>query len=259
MTDLDVYEHGNWSVRTLLVDGDPWFIAADVCLALGFGNGRQAVTTHVDEVDRAVHSVDTPGGRQNVTIVNESGMYALIFGSRLDSAKTFKRWVTSEVLPALRRTGTYTVAPTEPAFPVPTSYAEALQLAADQARQLEQITERVAELEPAAEAWQALASADGDLSVRDAALILQRDGIDIGAQRLFVRLRELGWIDRSNRPLQQHCANGTGRVAELPHSYTDPDTGRTFISYQPRITVKGLADLRRILTADRAPSLQVVS
>lgn len=259
MTALDLFEHGNWSVRTLLVDDEPWFVAADVCGALGLSNVSMAVAP-LDDGDISTAAVtDSVGRLQQTKIVAEAGLYQLIFQSRRPEAKTFKRWVTTEVLPALRRTGTYTMAPTEPAFAVPTTYAEALQLAADQARQLEQIGERVAELEPAAEAWQALASADGDLSVRDAALILQRDGINIGAQRLFVRLRDLGWIDRSNRPLQQHCANGTGRVAELPHSYTDPDTGRTFITYQPRITVKGLADLRRILVADRARPLQVIS
>lgn len=88
-------------IRVVIVAGDPWFVAVDVATSLGYGNPRQAVSTHVDDDDRStVQSLD---GGPDRTIVNESGLYALIFGSRLPSARAFKRWVTSEVLPALRR------------------------------------------------------------------------------------------------------------------------------------------------------------
>lgn len=97
MSGLQQFDYGNWSVRTFVAaDGQPWFVAADVCAALGFANRGQALATHVDPVDRGVHPVDTPGGTQNAVVINESGLYALAFGSRLETARTFKRWVTSD-------------------------------------------------------------------------------------------------------------------------------------------------------------------
>lgn len=97
----------SFSVRTLGTPELPLFVANDVCSALGFGNGRQAIASHVDPEDLIKSEIETKGGRQVVNCVNESGLYALIFGSKLESAKRFKRWVTSEVLPAIRKTGQY--------------------------------------------------------------------------------------------------------------------------------------------------------
>lgn len=107
----------SFSVRTLGTPELPLFVANDVCSALGFGNGRQAIASHVDPEDLIKSEIETNGGRQTVNCVNESGLYALIFGSKLESAKRFKRWVTSEVLPAIRKTGRYeaqeTITPAE--------------------------------------------------------------------------------------------------------------------------------------------------
>ena len=97
----------SFSVRTLGTPELPLFVANDVCSALGFGNGRQAIASHVDPEDLIKSEIETAGGRQTVNCVNESGLYALIFGSKLESAKRFKRWVTSEVLPSIRKTGRY--------------------------------------------------------------------------------------------------------------------------------------------------------
>lgn len=102
----------SFSVRTLGTPELPLFVANDVCSALGFGNGRQAIASHVDPEDLIKSEIETAGGRQTVNCVNESGLYALIFGSKLESAKRFKRWVTSEVLPAIRKTGQYRCATT---------------------------------------------------------------------------------------------------------------------------------------------------
>lgn len=107
----------SFSVRTLGTPELPLFVANDVCSALGFGNGRQAIASHVDPEDLIKSEIETAGGRQTVNCVNESGLYALIFGSKLESAKRFKRLVTSEVLPSIRKTGRYeaqtTITPAE--------------------------------------------------------------------------------------------------------------------------------------------------
>ena len=105
LTTFENEEFGK--VRTLTINNEPWFVGKDVAEALGFKNTRQALATNVMDEDRGVHSVDTPSGRQKMTVINESGLYALIFGSRLESAKRFKHWVTSEVLPTIRKTGGY--------------------------------------------------------------------------------------------------------------------------------------------------------
>ena len=107
----------NMAVRTRGTPEHPLFVALDVCSALGYAKARNAVAQHVDPEDLIKSDIDTNGGRQTINCVNESGLYALIFGSKLESAKRFKRWVTSEVLPAIRKTGRYeaqeTITPAE--------------------------------------------------------------------------------------------------------------------------------------------------
>lgn len=108
MNDLQIFsneEFGN--IRTVTIDNEIWFVGKDVADALGFKNSRDAILTHVFGEDKGVETIYTLGGNQKVTVINESGLYALVFSSRLERAKEFKRWVTSEVLPALRKTGHY--------------------------------------------------------------------------------------------------------------------------------------------------------
>lgn len=98
-------------VRTTIIDHEPWFVAMDVANALGFTNSRKAVADHVDDEDKGVTKCYTLGGEQKMTIINESGLYALIFGSHLPKARAFKRWVTADVLPTLRKKGYYAIKP----------------------------------------------------------------------------------------------------------------------------------------------------
>ncbi|WP_241965911.1 BRO-N domain-containing protein [Staphylococcus hominis] len=112
MQDLQTFNFEDLPVRTLTVDEEPYFVGKDVADILGYKRTADAIREHVDLEDKGVGKIQTPGGMQNVTIINESGLYSLIFSSKLESAKHFKRWVTSEVLPQLRRTGTYSINPT---------------------------------------------------------------------------------------------------------------------------------------------------
>lgn len=113
MNEVQIFENEKFgSVRTVEINNEPWFVGKDVAKALGYGDGKSlanAVANHVEEEDKGVTEMMTPGGKQNLVIVNESGLYSLIFGSKLDSAKEFKHWVTSVVLPSIRKTGSYTV------------------------------------------------------------------------------------------------------------------------------------------------------
>lgn len=112
MNELKIFENPEFGkIRTVAIDGEPWLVGKDVARALGYGEGKSlanAVANHVDDEDKGVTELMTPGGMQKMTIINESGMYALIFSSKLPKAKEFKHWVTSEVLPSIRKTGSYT-------------------------------------------------------------------------------------------------------------------------------------------------------
>ena len=108
MNELQIFNSEEFgAVRTVTIENEPWFVGKDVATALGYSNPQKAVRDHISEEDRGVNEMDTPSGRQNLAVINESGLYALIFGSKLESAKRFKHWVTSEVLPAIRKTGSY--------------------------------------------------------------------------------------------------------------------------------------------------------
>lgn len=108
MNELTVFNNEEFGeIRTLTIDGEPWLVAKDVAKALGYTNPQKAVRDHVSEEDKGVNEMFTPGGKQNVTFINESGMYSLIFSSKLENAQRFKQWVTSEVLPTIRKHGAY--------------------------------------------------------------------------------------------------------------------------------------------------------
>ena len=127
MENLQLFNYEKHEVRTLVIDSEPWFVGKDVAEVLGYEDTKKAIKSHVEEEDRWGGKTDTPyiidslGRKQYPTFINESGLYSLILSSKLPSAKKFKRWVTSEVLPALRKTGSYSIQPT-----VPKTYKEAL-------------------------------------------------------------------------------------------------------------------------------------
>lgn len=201
-TALTAFEHDTgWHLRTIEMDGSPWFVAHDVCSALGLGR-HQDSTRYLDDDEKGVCPVDTPSGRQQMTVVNEPGLYSLVLRSRKPTAKVFKRWITHEVLPAIRQTGSYSVAPQ-----VPQTLAEALRLAADveearvaaEARALAAESE-VQELAPKAEAHDAFLSASDDsLTFAEVARSL-----GYGRNVLFRELRRAGVLQRSNLPYRQY-------------------------------------------------------
>lgn len=108
MNELKIFENAEFGeIRTVNIDGEPWFVGKDVATALGYSKPTDAVGKRVDSEDRGISKMETPSGMQDMVIINESGLYSLIFSSKLESAKRFKHWVTSEVLPSIRKTGSY--------------------------------------------------------------------------------------------------------------------------------------------------------
>lgn len=110
MSSIQIFNNPEFGdIRTVDLNGEPWFVGKDIAAALGYSNPQKAIRDHVDALDKGVNEMDTPGGKQQMPVINESGVYSLIFGSKLEGAVRFKRWVTGEVLPTLRKTGSYTM------------------------------------------------------------------------------------------------------------------------------------------------------
>ncbi len=126
---LQVFDFEGSNVRTVNIDGNPYFVGKDVATILGYKNTKDALLKHVDDEDKLGSQIATSGQKREMKVINESGLYSLILSSKLPSAKKFKRWVTSEVLPAIRKTGAYQAKPKDN-YQIPATYGEALQLAA---------------------------------------------------------------------------------------------------------------------------------
>jgi anti-repressor protein len=241
MSALEVFTYGDRPVRTVTRDGEPWFVAADVAASLGY-SVQAAMTRTLDDDEKGVHSMHTPGGAQILAVVNEPGLYSAILRSRLPEAKMFKRWLTHEVLPSIRKTGQY-VAPATDLEQIKALHAAVGTLLAHN----ERITAEVVTLTPRAEAWDELASATGDYEVADAAKILARAGVETGRQRLFGQLSAIGWIHRGAQSKWKayQSAVDSGYVAEKPMSHHHPKSGDLVLDPpQVRVTVRGLERLR---------------
>lgn len=233
------FNYGSIAVRVVVIDGEPWFVLADLCKVLDIRNGRDVAARLADD-QKGVDLIDTLGGRQQMTIVNESGMYEVVFRSDKPEAVTFRRWVTGTVLPEVRKTGGFNAAP---ALTGPALVAAAL---VEANRMLEAKDSLIAELEPKAEVADRLLNADGDLSIRDAAQSLTRAGIKVGERRLFGAIERKGWIGRANdgRYRVKQTAIESGLMSVLPQSHYHPRTGVLVIDPpQPRVTPKGLQKL----------------
>lgn len=237
-------------VRTVTIDGEPWFVANDVVGVLGYSNGRMAIASLPERMKSSVTIADGTPGNPNRTVLSEFGVYRLIMRSNLAAAERFQDWLAEEVIPSIRRTGSYSVEPAAPALPQ--DYEEALVALLGQVREAKALAERVAELEPAATSWQVLASGDGDFSVADAAKILSRDpSIKLGRNRLFTLLDEWRWTYRQiadDRPRVKQTAIERGWLLELPQSHYHPRTGELVLDApQVRVTAKGLNELHKRL------------
>jgi len=227
-------------VRVVMIDGQPWFVAVDVALILGYRNSPDA-TRLLDEDEKGTQIVRTPGGAQEVGIISESGLYNLVMRSRRDEAKPFRKWVTSEVLPTIRQTGSYTMAPAAPAFDIsdPLVLAQKFIEAETQRRAL---VTQVEVMAPKAEVYDALISSDGTYAVGDAAKIL-----GTGEIRLFQLLRDRKALitggEHHNLPYQSHLDRGYFEVVTRPRPAGEGQPQK--VSHVTRVTPKGLAWLQK--------------
>lgn len=221
MNEIQIFnnkEFGN--IRTVNIDGEPWFVGKDVAEALGYSNSRKALADHVHDDDKGVTKCDTLGGKQDLTVINESGLYALIFGSKLESAKRFKHWVTSEVLPAIYHNGGYiqgqeNLSDTE-------LMAKAILVAQKTIEQknqiIEQQKEKIKQDRPKAIFADAVSASETSILVGDLAKLICQNGYQIGQKRLFEWLRQNGYLMKCgssrNMPTQRYLEQGLFEVKE---------------------------------------------
>ena len=235
MNDIQVFKNDQFGqVRAARgKNGEPVFVAKDICAILDLGNPRSSIAL-LDDDEKGVHSVDTPGGRQQMTTVTEPGFYKLVMRSRKPEAKAFQRWVTHEVLPALRRDGGYMVARDE--TPEQTMARAVLLAQATIDRQ----KSRIAELEPKALFADAVAASDGTCLVGELAKMMRQNGVEVGQNRLFAMLREDGYLgnvgQNRNVPTQRAMDLGLFRIKETAVTHSD---GHVTISRTPKVTGKG--------------------
>lgn len=219
-------------VRTVVRDGEPWFVGKDVASILGYRDTADALKKHVDLEDKGVGEMPTPGGKQKVKIINESGLYSLIVSSKLPTAKEFKRWVTSEVLPTIRKHGAYMDMDviektlTNPDFIIQL----ATTLKEEKQRRME-AEAKIAADEHKVDFYDAVGNTSATLTIeRFAKLVTEKLGINTGRNRMFQWLRKNGYLQANNMPYQRYINSGwfkTYEVVKAGHAFTVPSiTGK---------------------------------
>ena len=232
MNELQIFNNEEFGeVRTVEIDGEPWFVASDIAKALNYRMASD-MTRRLDEEDKGTHKVSTLGGEQEMTVINESGLYSAILGSNLPTAKRFKRWVTSEVLPTIRKTGGYQM---------PQTYVEALRALADKAEQAERLMIENEEMKPKAEFFDAVTDSKDAIPMADVAKVLD---MGIGRNKLFIFLRNNGVLQADNRPYQRYIDNGWFRTIEQKY---DKGYGETGINIKTLVFQKGVDGIRKLL------------
>lgn len=235
MNEVQLFNFENHEVRSLLLNNEPWFVGKDVAEALGYSKARNAIATHIDSEDKKDAPIQgTLGGVQEMTVINESGLYSLVLSSKLPSAKKFKRWVTSEVLPALRKTGQYQVKELSGSELMAKALIEAQSVLAAKDKQIE-------EMKPKVVFADAVATSHTSILVGELAKILKQNGIDMGQKRLFAWLREKGYLIKRqgtdyNMPTQKAMDLGLFEIKE--GSYVN-GSGVNITTKTPKITGKG--------------------
>lgn len=236
MNEVQLFNFENHEVRSLLINSEPWFVGKDVAEILSYSNTRKALTDHVDDEDKmdGVTIRDSIGRNQKPVLINESGLYSLVLSSKLPSAKKFKRWVTSEVLPALRKTGQYQVKELSGQELMAKALIEAQSVLAAKDKVIE-------EMKPKVVFADAVATSHTSILVGELAKILKQNGIDMGQKRLFAWLREKGYLIKRqgtdyNMPTQKAMELGLFEIKE--GSYVN-GSGVNITTKTPKITGKG--------------------
>ena len=235
MNELQVFNNEMFgNVRVLLQGDEPWFVAKDVADTLGYQNGSRDVNRHTDEEDRTKTMLFDGNQNKETILINESGLYSLVLSSKLPNAKQFKRWVTSEVLPSIRKYGSYSM-------DIPKTLPDALKAYASEIEAHNKTKALVEAQRPKVIFADAVSTSDTDILIGDLAKLLNQNGHNIGQNRLFERLRKEGYLisrkgNSYNTPTQKAMELGLFRIKETAITHAD---GRTTINKTPKVTGKG--------------------
>lgn len=242
MNELQTFNFENLPVRTLIVDEEPYFVGKDVAEVLGYKRTADAIREHVELEDKGVGKIQTPGGKQNVTIVNESGLYSLIFSSKLESAKRFKRWVTSEVLPAIRKHGLYaTDNVIENTLNNPDYIINILTEYKKEKEHNLTLEQQIKDNKPKVLFADSVAGSDNSILVGELAKLLKQNGVDVGQNRLFKWLRNNGYLIKKsgesyNLPTQKSMDL---EILDIKKRVINNPDGSSKITRTPKVTGKG--------------------
>lgn len=234
MNDLTIFNSSEFGeIRTLIIDGEPWFVGKDVAEILGYANASKALADHVDADDKLNNESLSSLGQRGGWLINESGLYSLILSSKLQTAKRFKHWITSEVLPAIRKTGNYQMQAPQG--------KELLALAVLEAQKtIEAQTAEIERMKPKEIFADAVAASHTSILIGELAKLLRQNGIETGQKRLFAWMRDNGYLIKSgssrNLPTQRSMEMGLFEIKETTISNPDgsPRTNQT-----TKVTGKG--------------------
>ena len=233
MNEVQLFKFEEHEVRSLLINDEPWFVGKDVADVLGYKNPSKALTDHVDKEDKLNNETLSSLGQRGGWIVNESGLYSLILSSKLPNAKKFKRWVTSEVLPALRKTGQYQVKELSGQELMAKALIEAQSV-------LEAKDKQIEEMKPKALFADAVSASEESILIGQLAKLIRQNGYDIGQNRLFDWMRKNGYLikegSRKNQPTQKAMNLGLFKVKE--RTIQNPD-GSVRVTLTTKVTGKG--------------------
>lgn len=238
MNDLKIFKNAEFGeIRTIEVDNEPWFVGKDVADTLGYQNGSRDINRHVDEEDR--HKVMLFDGNQDkeTIVINESGLYSLILSSKLPNAKAFKRWVTAEVLPTIRKHGMYA---TEELLSNPDIAIAAFKALKEEREARKALEAENKEMQPLALFAKSVSASDTSILIGDLAKLLKQNGYTTGQKRLFDELRQRGFLMKSgsskNLPTQRAMELGLFEVKES--TINNPD-GSVRVTKTTKVTGKG--------------------
>lgn len=243
MQELQIFNSPEFGqIRTIERGGEPWFVGKDVAEALGYANARNAVPDHVDDEDKLRTQIEYAGQKREVTLINESGLYSLVLSSKLPGAKQFKRWITSEVIPSIRKHDAYmTPDKLEEVLLSPDTLIQLAQNLKDEQEKRKALQEQVEAQRPAVLFAGALETSKSSILIGELAKILKQNGVKIGPIRLFDWMRQNGYLIRRNgsdynMPTQRAMEMGLFEIKETSIVHAD---GHTSISKTPKVTGKG--------------------
>ncbi|MFV0441903.1 MAG: phage antirepressor [Lachnospirales bacterium] len=243
MTDLQVFQNAEFGlVRAVAMGDEPWFVGKDVTEILGYTNSSKALSDHVDEDDKLNNESLSSLGQRGGWIINESGLYSLILSSKMPTAKKFKRWVTSEVLPSIRENGAYlTTEKLEEVMNNPEAWIKMLTALKEERLQKEQLQLELSKTTPKVVFADAVTVSDTTILIGELAKLLKGNGLEIGQNRLFERLRNEGYLIKRkgtdyNAPTQMAMELGLFKVKETAITHSD---GHVTISKTTKVTGKG--------------------